>query len=57
VSPSCLQRSGHSWSFVRSRAYAIKAEIVDPRARTFTFTVYKTMYGGELIAEGDTTTG
>ena len=34
--------------------YAIKAEIVDPRARTFTFTAQKTMYGGKLIAEGDT---
>jgi hypothetical protein len=33
--------------------YAIKAEIVDPRARTFTFTAHKTMYGGKLIAEGD----
>ncbi len=35
-------------------AYAIKAEIVDPRARTLTFTAHKTMYGGKLIAEGDT---
>jgi hypothetical protein len=35
-------------------AYAIKAEVVDPRARTFTFTAQKTMYGGKLIAEGDT---
>jgi hypothetical protein len=35
-------------------AYAIKAEVVDPRARTFTFTAHKTMYGGKLIAEGDT---
>jgi hypothetical protein len=34
-------------------AYAIKAEVVDPRARTFTFTARKTMYGGKLIAEGD----
>ena len=34
--------------------YAIKAEIVNPRARTFTFTAHKTMYGGKLIAEGDT---
>jgi hypothetical protein len=34
--------------------FAIKAEVVDPRARTFTFTAYKTMYGGKLIAEGDT---
>ena len=35
-------------------AYAIKAEVVDPRATTFTFTAHKTMYGGKLIAEGDT---
>ena len=35
-------------------AYAIKAEIVDPRAKTFAFTAQKTMYGGKLIAEGDT---
>lgn len=34
-------------------AYAIKAEVVDPQARTFTFTAHKTMYGGKLIAEGD----
>jgi hypothetical protein len=35
-------------------AYAIKAEVVDPQARTFTFTAHKTMYGGKLIAKGDT---
>jgi hypothetical protein len=35
-------------------AYAVKAEVVDPRARTFTFTAQKTMYGGKLIDEGDT---
>lgn len=35
-------------------AYAIKAEVVDLRARAFTFTAQKTMYGGKLIAEGDT---
>src|ERR1700723_2256272 len=34
--------------------FAIKAEVVDPRARTFAFTAHKTMYGGKLIAEGDT---
>jgi hypothetical protein len=33
--------------------FAIKAEIVDPRARTFAFIAHKTMYGGKLIAEGD----
>jgi hypothetical protein len=35
-------------------AFAIKAEIVDPRAKTFAFIAHKTMYGGKLIAEGDT---
>src|ERR1700676_4598352 len=35
-------------------AYAIKAEVVDPRAGTFVFTAQKTMYGGNLIAEGET---
>ena len=31
-------------------AYAIKEEVVDPRARTFAFTAHKTMYGGKMIA-------
>ena len=35
-------------------AFAIKAEVVDPRARTFAFIAQKTMYGGKRIAEGDT---
>jgi hypothetical protein len=35
-------------------AYAIKAEVIHPRARKFEFTAQKTMYGGKLIAEGDT---
>jgi hypothetical protein len=35
-------------------AYAIKAKVVQPRARTFTFPGHKTMYGGKRIAEGDT---
>lgn len=34
--------------------YAIKIEITDPRAKTFTFTAQKTMYGGKNIAKGDT---
>jgi len=33
---------------------AIKAEVCDPRAKTFAFTAQKTMYGGKHIAEGDT---
>jgi hypothetical protein len=35
-------------------AFAIKAEVSDPQARTFVFTAQKTMYGGKHIAEGDT---
>ena len=35
-------------------AFAIKAEVCDPRAKTFAFIAQKTMYGGKHIAEGDT---
>ncbi|MFN8583145.1 MAG: hypothetical protein U0163_19485 [Gemmatimonadaceae bacterium] len=35
-------------------AYVIKAEVREPRAKTFVFTAQKTMYGGKNIAEGDT---
>ncbi|MGE4244873.1 MAG: hypothetical protein AB7E66_02655 [Parvibaculaceae bacterium] len=35
-------------------AFAIKAEIDDPRAKTFAFMAQKTMYGGRHVAEGDT---
>jgi hypothetical protein len=35
-------------------AFAIKAEIRDPRAKTFAFKAQKTMYGGKHIAKGDT---
>lgn len=34
--------------------YAIKAEIKDPRARTFELPQQKTMYAGKKIAVGDT---
>ena len=34
--------------------YAIKAEVGDTRAATFTFSAQKTMYGGKQIAKGDT---
>jgi hypothetical protein len=34
-------------------AFAIKTGIRDPRAKTFTFTAQKTMYGGKRIAAGD----
>jgi hypothetical protein len=35
-------------------AYAIKAAVADLRAKTFTFEAQKTMYGGKLVAAGDT---
>jgi hypothetical protein len=34
--------------------FAIKAEICDPRAKTFALSAQKTMYGGKHIANGDT---
>lgn len=34
-------------------AFAIKADIRDPRADRFVFTAQKTMYGGKHIAQGD----
>ena len=33
--------------------FAIKAAVVDPRARTFAFATQKTMYGGKHIVTGD----
>jgi hypothetical protein len=35
-------------------AFAIKAEVRDPRANRFVFSAQKTMYGGKHIARGDT---
>ena len=35
-------------------AFAIKAEVRNPRAKTFAVTPQKTMYGGKHIAAGDT---
>jgi hypothetical protein len=37
-----------------SGVFAIKAEVSDPKAKSFAFARQKTMYGGKLIAEGDT---
>src|SRR5437762_1177331 len=34
--------------------FAIKVEVKDPGAETFTFSAQKTMYGGKRIAKGDT---
>ena len=33
--------------------FAIKAEVIDPSAKSFAFSVQKTMYGGKHIARGD----
>jgi hypothetical protein len=33
--------------------FAIKAAVIDPRARTFSFVTQKTMYDGKHIARGD----
>jgi hypothetical protein len=33
--------------------FAIKAEVIDPLAKSFAFSVHKTMYGGKHIAKGD----
>lgn len=38
----------------RRNTFAIKAEVGNPRAETFTFSEQKTMYGGKYIAKGDT---
>jgi hypothetical protein len=35
-------------------AFAIKAEVSVPQAKTFAFKAQKTMYGGKHIAKGDT---
>jgi hypothetical protein len=39
---------------MKSIAFAIKAEVNDPEAKTFAFNAQKTMYGGKHIAKGDT---
>jgi hypothetical protein len=39
---------------MRSVIFAIKAEVSDPSAKTFTFGAQKTMYGGKHITKGDT---
>ena len=39
---------------MRNNVFVIKAEVSDPGAETFTFRAQKTMYGGKLIAKGDT---
>jgi hypothetical protein len=53
--PVTLDIRGHI-QFARGKnmAFAIKAEVSDPRAKTFAFTSQKTMYGGKQIAAGDT---
>jgi hypothetical protein len=34
--------------------FAIKAEVINPSAKSFAFSAQKTMYGGKHIARGDT---
>jgi len=34
--------------------FAIKAKVINPSAKSFAFSVQKTMYGGKHIAKGDT---
>jgi hypothetical protein len=41
-------------TFMSFMTYVIKAKVVNARARMFTFTACKTMYGGKHIAAGDT---
>jgi len=38
---------------MRSRIFAIKAEVRDPCSKTFAFRAQKTIYGGKHIAKGD----
>lgn len=40
--------------WMESMIFAIKAEVGDPLAETFSFSAQKTMYGGRRIAVGDT---
>src|SRR5438874_5143696 len=49
-----MDRHGNEWCEIRSMMFAIKAEVSDPRAKTFAFSAQKTMYGGKHIAKGDT---
>jgi hypothetical protein len=37
----------------KSMAFAIKAAVSNPRAKTFACTAQKTMYGAKHISEGD----
>jgi hypothetical protein len=37
----------------RSTMFAIKADVADPKAATFSFSEQKTMYGGKHVAKGD----
>ena len=38
---------------MKNLVFAIKAEVRDPRARSFVFRAQKTMYGGKRVARGD----
>ncbi len=45
---------GASRVAMKPTAFAVKADVRDPRAKLFVFTAQKTMYAGKHIAEGDT---
>jgi hypothetical protein len=47
------QPSHEATVFQKSMIFAIKTEVSDPSAETFTFRAQKTMYGGKHIAKGD----
>src|SRR5437762_3342739 len=38
---------------MKTSMFAIKAEVSEPRAKTFAFAAQKTMYGGKRVAKGD----
>jgi len=38
---------------MKNKTFAIKADVSDPLAKSFTFNEQKTMYGGRLIRKGD----
>lgn len=50
---SVMRRGLSRGESAMSRRYAIKTEVADPHATTWTFAAQKTMYGGKHIAVGD----
>jgi hypothetical protein len=50
----CHREEALSLMEPKSMAFAIKAEVRDPRVKMFTFVAQKTMYAGKRITKGDT---